>query len=120
MPSRKRAIARRSWPSGGRSPTWRARRSPTPCCWRRPTGSFAKAEIVMGTEQPAVLGPTSSIVVFAGIEKVLSVKDGRSLEKRVTTGRKEKDQVEIVEGITAGEPVIVEPGNLVAGQPVAI
>src|SRR5207245_1398092 len=83
-------------------------------------GSFAKAEIVMGTDQPAVFVPTSSIVVFAGIEKVLSVKDGRSLEKRVTTGRKEKDQVEIVEGITAGEPVIVEPGNLVGGQPVAI
>ncbi len=83
-------------------------------------GSFAKAEIVMGTDQPAVFVPTSSIVVFAGIEKVLIVKDGRSLEKRVTTGRKEKDQVEIVEGIAAGEPVIVEPGNLVGGQPVAI
>jgi len=83
-------------------------------------GSFAKAEIVLGTDQPAVFVPTSSIVVFAGIEKVLSVKDGRSLEKRVTTGRKEKDRVEIVEGLAAGEPVIIEPGNLVGGQPVAI
>src|SRR5881397_2393270 len=83
-------------------------------------GSFAKAEIVVGTDQPAVFVPTSSIVVFAGIEKVLSVKDGRSVEKRVTTGRKENGRVEIMDGLAAGEPVIIEPGNLVGGQPVAI
>jgi RND family efflux transporter MFP subunit len=83
-------------------------------------GSFAKAEIVVGADQQAIFVPLSSIVVFAGIEKVLGVKDGRSIEKRVTTGRKDKDRVEIVEGLTAGEPVVLEPGNLVGGQPVTI
>ena len=83
-------------------------------------GSFAKAEIVVGTDQPAVFVPPSSLVVFAGIEKILSVKDGRSIEKRVTTGRKDKERVEILEGLAAGEPVIVEPGNLVGGQPVVV
>ena len=83
-------------------------------------GSFAKAEIVVGTDQPAVFVPPSSVVVFAGIEKVLSVKDGRSIEKRVTTGRKEKERVEILEGLAAGEAIVVEPGNLVGGQPVTI
>ena len=74
----------------------------------------------MGADESAVFVPASAIVVFAGIEKVLSVKDGRSTEKRVTTGRKDKDRVEIVEGLASGEPVIVEPGNLVGGQPVII
>jgi len=83
-------------------------------------GAFAKADIVVGTDQPAVFVPASSIVVFAGIEKVLSVKDGRSIERRVTTGQKERDRVEIVEGLASGELVVVEPGNLVGGQPVVI
>lgn len=83
-------------------------------------GAFAKAEIVVGADQRAIFVPLSSIVVFAGIEKVLGVKDGRSVEKRVTTGRKDKGRVEIVEGLTAGEPVVLEPGNLVGGQPVTI
>ena len=83
-------------------------------------GAFARAEIVVGADESAVFVPASAIVVFAGIEKVLSVKDGRSTEKRVTTGRKDKDRVEIVEGLASGEPVIVEPGNLVGGQPVII
>lgn len=83
-------------------------------------GSFAKAEIVVGADQSAVFVPASSIVVFAGIEKVLTVRDGRAVEKRVTTGRREGDRVEIVEGLAAGEPVVVEPGNLVGGQPVTV
>lgn len=83
-------------------------------------GSFAKAEIVVGADQSAVFVPASSIVVFAGIEKVLTVRDGRAVERRVTTGRREGDRVEIVEGLAAGEPVVVEPGNLVGGQPVTV
>jgi len=83
-------------------------------------GAFAKADIIVGTDQPAIFVPASAVVVFAGIEKVLSVKDGRSLEKRVTTGPKDGTRVEIVEGLAAGEPVVMEPGNLVGGQPVTV
>jgi hypothetical protein len=42
------------------------------------------------------------------------------VEKRVHTGRRLNDQVEILDGISAGEPVIVQPGNLVGGQPVQV
>ncbi len=38
----------------------------------------------------------------------------------MTTGRKEKERVEILEGLAAGEAIVVEPGNLVGGQPVTI
>ena len=83
-------------------------------------GAFAKADIVLAADQPAVFVPASAIVVFAGIEKVLTVREGKSLELRVQTGRREGDRVEIVTGVTAGQPIVVAPGNLVGGQPVSV
>jgi RND family efflux transporter MFP subunit len=83
-------------------------------------GAFARAEIVVAADQTAVFVPVSAIVVFAGIEKVLTVRDGRSVEVRVQTGRREGDRVEIVTGLSAGDAVVAEPGNLVGGQPVQV
>jgi RND family efflux transporter MFP subunit len=83
-------------------------------------GSFAKAEIVTQADEPAVLVPTASVVSFAGIEKVIGVADGKAVEKRVKTGRRSGDRVEILEGAAAGDVVVVEPGNLVDGQPVTV
>jgi RND family efflux transporter MFP subunit len=82
-------------------------------------GAFANAEIVVDANAPAVLVPSSSVVTFAGVSKVLGVADGRVVEKRVRVGRRAGDRVEILDGIAAGEPVILEPGNLTAGQAVA-
>jgi RND family efflux transporter MFP subunit len=83
-------------------------------------GSFARASIVTQAGQPVIRVPASAIVTFAGIEKVISVKDGKSVEKRVQTGRREGSRVEIVSGLNAGEPVVVEPGNLTGGQVVQV
>jgi RND family efflux transporter MFP subunit len=83
-------------------------------------GSFAKADIVVEAGQKIVTVPLDSIVTFAGIEKVLSVADGKAVEMRVRTGRRVGDRVEITDGITVGHRVIVQPGNLVGGQPVTV
>lgn len=83
-------------------------------------GAFAEAEIVIDPGEPAVLVPASAIVTFAGLEKVLTVQDGMSVEKRVQTGRRFGDRVEIVSGLEPDEQVVAEPGNLVAGQPVTV
>ena len=83
-------------------------------------GSFAKAEIVVASEQSAILVPKSSIVTFAGVDKVIVVENNQTVEKRVRTGRKAQEQVEIVEGLKAGETIVVEPGNLVGGEPVRV
>ena len=83
-------------------------------------GAFAKAEIVTQGGRRVVMVPASSIIVFAGIEKVITVRDGRASETRVRTGRRDGDRVEIAEGLAAGEPVVVQPGNLTGGQPVTI
>ena len=83
-------------------------------------GAFASAEIVTGADERAILVPASAIVTFAGLEKVLLVDSGRSVEKRVRTGRRLGERVEIVDGLAGGETVITDPGNLTGGRAVAI
>ena len=83
-------------------------------------GSFARVEIVTDAGQPVVTVPFSSVIVFAGVEKVLIVRQGRTAEVRVTTGRRLGDDVEILEGLKRGEPVVGLPGNLTGGQPVTV
>jgi multidrug efflux pump subunit AcrA (membrane-fusion protein) len=41
------------------------------------------------------------------------------VEKRIRTGRRAGDRVEVVDGIAAGELIVVTPGNLVGGQAVS-
>jgi len=50
----------------------------------------------------------------------LMVADGKAVEKRVRTGRRLGEQIEITEGLAAGNQVVLDPGNLVAGQPVQV
>src|SRR5207302_2046127 len=81
-------------------------------------GSFARVDIMTEVSQPVITVPSSAIIVFAGVEKVLVVRQGKSAEVRVTTGRRLGEDVEIVDGLKRGDPVIARPGNLVGGQPV--
>ncbi len=48
----------------------------------------------------------------------MGVEGGKAVEKRVKTGRKAGDRVEIVEGVKPGDSVVVVPGNLVSGESV--
>ena len=66
-------------------------------------GAFAKAEVVTQADQKIVTVPASAIVVFAGVEKVIGVKDGKTVELRVQTGSRQGDRVEIVSGLRAGD-----------------
>lgn len=83
-------------------------------------GSFAKADVVVQSDQKIVTVPASALVVFAGIEKVLTVKDGTAVEVRVQTGRRLGERVEIVRGLEAGQDVVGQPGNLAGGQAVVV
>lgn len=82
-------------------------------------GTFAKADVITD-ESPALIVPQSALVVFAGVEKVLVVKDGTAHEQRVRTGTRTGDRIEIVEGLTAGDSIIVSPGGLADGSPVTV
>ena len=83
-------------------------------------GSFARVEIVTDSSQSVVTVPASAIIVFAGVEKVLVVRQGKTAEIRVQTGRRLGDDVEIVDGLKAGEAVVDRPGNLTGGQSVTV
>jgi membrane fusion protein, multidrug efflux system len=83
-------------------------------------GSFAKAEVVVQADERIVTVPATALVTFAGVEKVLTVRDGKSEELRVTTGRRLDDRIEVVSGLKAGQPVIDPPGNLTGGQAVTV
>lgn len=83
-------------------------------------GAFVRAELLAQSNQPAIFVPATALVTFAGIEKVITVENGKSVEKTVRTGRKDAVKVEIAEGLKPGEQVVVRPGNLVGGQPVTV
>lgn len=83
-------------------------------------GLFARAEIVVNASETALSVPLDSLITFAGLEKVVAVKEGRAFEKTVTTGRRGADWVEIVAGLEAGESVVLDPTGLRTGQAVTI
>jgi RND family efflux transporter MFP subunit len=82
-------------------------------------GSFARAKIVVANADVNAL-PDEAIVRFAGIEKVLTVEDGKVVEKPVRTGRHHEGFVEILSGVDADEPVVRAPGTLQQGDPVIV
>jgi RND family efflux transporter MFP subunit len=83
-------------------------------------GGFARAEIVTNSGDVAVTVPASAVVTFAGIEKVITVENGKAKEKPITTGRRAETWTEILSGVGVGEAVILDPGNLQSGQPVNV
>src|SRR5688572_6824271 len=92
---------------------------PNPGAKLRP-GAFAKAEIVVSASQPVIMVDASSIVTFAGLEKVIVVQGGKAVERRVQTGRRDGQRVEITDGLKPGEPIVLRPGNLTGGQAVTV
>ena len=81
-------------------------------------GQFATADIIVSREDTAVVVPSDAVVTFAGVQKVLTMRDGKAREQRIRTGRRDGDQVEVVEGLRSGEIVIRLPGDLVDGAAV--
>jgi RND family efflux transporter MFP subunit len=81
-------------------------------------GQFATAEIVISDTDRALVVPSDAIVTFAGVQKVLTVEDGHARERRIRTGRRDGNRVEVLEGVRAGDRVIRAPGDLVDGNPV--
>jgi len=83
-------------------------------------GGFARAEIVTNSGDVAVTVPASAVVTFAGIEKVITVENGKARERPITTGRRADTWTEILSGINVGEAVVIDPGNLQSGQAVNV
>jgi RND family efflux transporter MFP subunit len=83
-------------------------------------GSFVRGQVVVGNDDEGVAIPPAALVVFAGLEKVLLVREGKAIEQPVATGRSGAGWIEIVSGLAAGQEVILNPGNLQTGQAVSL
>lgn len=83
-------------------------------------GAFARAEIVASASQKGLMVPAAAVVSFAGIDRVFTVKDGKAAEKRIKTGRRTDAGIEILEGISVGDSVVVNPGNMTDGESVTV
>ena len=70
------------------------------------TGLFAEGEVVVDPNDRALAVPQTSIVSFAGVEKVWIVRDGKATARRIRTGRREAGLVEVVEGLQPDDVVI--------------
>jgi HlyD family secretion protein len=78
-----------------------------------------RSKVVVG-QAPRPTISKGALVSFAGIEKVIIVEQGKAVERRVTTGRRVGDRVEIVSGLKTGERVVSTPGTLQQGQAVRV
>jgi RND family efflux transporter MFP subunit len=83
-------------------------------------GSFARADIVSDARSLSPAVPVNAVVSFAGIDKVITIQDGKALEQPVTVGRRAGEWIEVLSGVKTGDTVIVNPGNLQSGQPVIV
>ncbi|MFP5262473.1 MAG: efflux RND transporter periplasmic adaptor subunit [Blastocatellia bacterium] len=83
-------------------------------------GSFARAEIVADDKGVSPAVPASAVVSFAGIDKVITVQDGKAVEKPVTLGRRAGEWTEVLSGVNVGDAIVVNPGNLQSGQSVVV
>jgi len=73
------------------------------------SGLFAQGEIIVDPASQTIAVPLSTITEFAGVEKVWKVENNEVREVRIRTGRRDKDRVEIVSGLKAGDVILAEP-----------
>jgi RND family efflux transporter MFP subunit len=82
-------------------------------------GTFARADIVI-SEASALVVPQSAVIVFAGVEKVLTVENGTARERRIQTGAKTGDRVEVIQGLSEGEVVVAKGSSVADGDAVTV
>lgn len=83
-------------------------------------GALVQAEIVTDATSTALTVPNDAVVSFAGIQKVLLVKDGKAAEQPIVVGRRTDQWTEVTSGLKAGDQVVLRPGSLQSGQPVTV
>ncbi len=71
-------------------------------------GLFAEAQVTLDPNAQAVVVAASSLVEFAGAQKVWKIVGGVAKEQLVRPGRRSDGQVEIIEGLSPGEQILVD------------
>jgi RND family efflux transporter MFP subunit len=83
--------------------------------------AFLSREIQPEEEKPLKVVPASAVLSRGGQSAVFLVEGDRAVERSVRTGRRVDTMVEVLEGLGAGDKVVVNPGSdLKAGTRVKI
>lgn len=77
-------------------------------------GAFVKAKVLTNVQPDVVFVPMESVVSFAGVNKVFTVKDGKAVEVPVELGERQGDHVEVVKGLAANQSVVTSGTNKLA------
>jgi RND family efflux transporter MFP subunit len=78
-------------------------------------GLFAEAAVVVEPDARFVSIPATSVRDFAGVEKVWVVEKGQASERVITTGRRDRDWVEVLTGLAVGDAVVRQAQDGLAG-----
>jgi hypothetical protein len=71
-----------------------------------------QVKFVFSTQQRAVLIPSAAVVTCAGTPRVAVLDDQYRVQYRtVQLGRDDEAEVEVLAGLTAGDSVVVHPGD---------
>jgi RND family efflux transporter MFP subunit len=82
-------------------------------------GQYVTMQFVVGDRREALTVPVSAIVRMGGAATVWVAKEGRAEPRAVVTGLQNADRVEVAEGLTADDRVIVRGHEgLYAGAPI--
>ncbi|MEM9886041.1 MAG: efflux RND transporter periplasmic adaptor subunit [Bacteroidota bacterium] len=69
-------------------------------------GQFAKVNLVTGTNNKAILVPTDAVVPVLEGKQVFVARNGRAIASKVATGNRMADEIEILDGLMAGDTII--------------
>lgn len=70
-----------------------------------PSGMFMHVSVVL-EEREAVLIPEQAVLAEGDSTYLFTVRDGRAVRRKVQLGQREAGMVEVLDGLTAGEPVV--------------
>lgn len=84
-------------------------------------GMFVNATQLLGNEEKALMIPAKSLVPILDGEQVYKIVDGKAYSVSVLVGKRQQDEVQVIEGLAPGDKVITD-GQLKIknGMPVKI
>lgn len=89
--------------------------------WRIKSGSFARADILVRTDEGVATVPPEAIVSFAGVNKVFVVEGDRAKAIEVQLGQRDKHWIEVIGPIPPQSRIITSGfSQLVDGSPIRI
>jgi membrane fusion protein (multidrug efflux system) len=69
-------------------------------------GNFAKVSIILGRNENAIMIPSQAIIPVARGKQVVVLKGGRPAFTSITTGIRDSTNVQVTEGLSAGDTLI--------------